>query len=194
MYEFSAEYVIAIIGVIVAGITIFLSDRRMKKANEITMAALNETKRLHAIELIKNKPKLVLENASYDPHEQENVIEFTAKLTNNGEIPASNIRYNIEITNYPYQLEHFKKDALEENNGLLSNNLPTLLKHETHIIEEVEDFSFESEFVCVALWIRYDFLDEKNHQEIFFHYFQKGVSPHAHYTLHHEDIENGRKQ
>ena len=194
MTEISAEYIVAIIGVMVAGITIFLTDRRMKESNKITMAALNETKRLHALELVKNKPKLVLEHTSYDLDEQEDIIEFTAKLTNYGEIPASNIRYEIEITNFPFGIEHFKMDALKENDFSLSNHLPTLVKDETHTIQETQTFRFKTQLICIGLWVRYDFLDEKDHQEIFFHYFQKDVSPHVHYTLHHEDIENGRKQ
>lgn len=189
MSEFSPEYIITIIGVIVAGITIFLVDCRMKESNKITRDVLQVAIHSNQLELIKNKPKLVLEHASYELDEQEDMIEFTAKLTNNGEIPISNIRYEIEITNFPFGIEHFKIDTLTDNDFSLANHLPTLAKDETHTIQETQTFRFKTQLICVGLWVRYDFLDEKDHQEIFFHYFQKGVSPHVHYTLHHEDLK-----
>lgn len=163
MSEFSPEYIIAIIGVIVAGITIFLADRRMKESNKITRDSLQVAIRSNQLDLIKNKPKLVLEHASYELDEQEDMIEFTAKLTNNGEIPASNIRYEIEITNFPFGIEHFKIGALTDNDFSLANHLSTLVKDETHTIQETQSFRFKTQLICVGLWVRYDFLDEKDH-------------------------------
>jgi len=189
----TAGIIIASIAVILTVIGIIISGKLTRDSNKITMQALEETKRSTKLEYSKSKPQLVTEHASYELHE-DHFVEFKAKLINKGEIPASNIRYACVIKENPFGLEVFLKNRSIDSDFSHPNILPTLAKDETQDISETEEVLWEGKNFYVGLWFRYDFLDEKDHQEIHFHNFPKGVSPHYSYKIHHGDIEGMREK
>lgn len=153
---------------------------------------VNETKRSNRIELSKNKPRFLVEHASYKI--QQNMLQLNADLVNDGNTSAENLRYSFVAKNHPFGEEFISERLEKKENKLFDHYIGSLSSGHSSSIEPFVEFPLKTEFVCIALWLKYDFVDEKEHEEIHFLLFQKGMSNHSQFTIQDNKIKEIRNR